>query len=156
MIRRPPRATRTDTLFPDTTLFRSAVRDPAVRKQLKKELAAGPQADWSNLVHASGGWQNVVLANAHNDRYRQFHGKNFAEIGKALGKDPADAAWDIWLAALPARAGALYFLMDDADIDLAMKQPWVSIGTDRSEEHTSELQSLMRISYAVFCLKKTN
>src|SRR3546814_1176854 len=135
MIRRPPRATRTDTLFPDTTLFRSAVRDPAVRKQLKKELAAGPQADWSNLVHASGGWQNVVLANAHNDRYRQFHGKNFAEIGKALGKDPADAAWDIWLAALPARAGALYFLMDDADI--------------RSEEHTSELQSLMRISYDV-------
>ncbi|MBB5705580.1 N-acyl-D-amino-acid deacylase family protein [Sphingopyxis panaciterrulae] len=108
----------------------AAVRDPAVRKQLKKELAAGPQADWSNLVHASGGWQNVVLANAHNDRYRQFHGKNFAEIGKALGKDPADAAWDIWLAALPARAGALYFLMDDADIDLAMKQPWVSIGTD--------------------------
>src|SRR3546814_3722750 len=78
----------------------------------------------------AGGWQNVVWANAHNDRYRQFPGKNFAEIGKALGKDPADAAWDIWLAALPARAGALYFLMDDADIDLAMKQPWVSIGTD--------------------------
>src|SRR3546814_13060482 len=78
----------------------------------------------------AGGWQNVVWANAHNDRYRQFPGKNFAEIGKALGKDPADAAWDIWLAALPARAGALYFLMDDADIDLAMKQPWVSIGTE--------------------------
>src|SRR3546814_12119487 len=48
----------------------AAVRDPAVRKQLKKELAAGPQADWSNLVHASGGWQNVVLANAHNARSR--------------------------------------------------------------------------------------
>ncbi|MFN4095857.1 MAG: N-acyl-D-amino-acid deacylase family protein [Sphingomonas sp.] len=110
----------------------AALRDPAVRAQLKKELAAGSQADWSNLVHASGGWSNVVLANAQNPKYAQFHGKNFAEIGKALGKDPADAAWDIWLDALPARAGALYFMMDEADIALAMKQPWVSFGTDAS------------------------
>lgn len=108
----------------------AALRDPTVRAQLKKELAAGPQPDWSNLVHASGGWQNVVLANSQNERYQRFHGKNFAEIGKELGQDPADVAWDIWLAALPSRAGALYFMMDDADIDLAMKQPWVSVGTD--------------------------
>ena len=108
----------------------AAVRDPTVRAQLKKELAAGSQADWSNLVHASGGWKNVVLANGQSEDYKRFHGQNFAEIGKMLGKDPADAAWDIWLGALPARATALYFMMDDADIDLAMKQPWVSIGTD--------------------------
>ncbi|RYY38706.1 MAG: D-aminoacylase, partial [Sphingomonadales bacterium] len=110
----------------------AALRDPAVRATLKQELAAGPQPDWSNLVHASGGWTNVVLANAQNPKYAQFHGKNFAEIGKAVGKDPADAAWDIWLDALPARAGALYFMMDEADIALAMKQPWVSVGTDAS------------------------
>lgn len=108
----------------------AAVRDPKVRAQLKKELAAGPQADWSNLVHASGGWKNVVLANGQSEQYRRFHGKNFAEIGKALGKHPADAAWDIWLGALPARATALYFMMDERDIALAMKQPWVSVGTD--------------------------
>jgi N-acyl-D-amino-acid deacylase len=110
----------------------AAVRDPRVRVQLKKELAAGPQPDWSNLVHASGGWKNVVLANGQTDEYRRFNGKDFAEIGKALGKDPADAAWDVWLGALPARATALYFMMDDRDIDLAMKQPWVSVGTDAS------------------------
>lgn len=110
----------------------AALRDPAVRAQLKKELAAGPQADWSNLVHASGGWKNVVLANGQAEQYKRFNGQNFADIGKALGKDPADAAWDIWLAALPARASALYFMMDDKDIDLAMKQPWVSVGTDAS------------------------
>lgn len=108
----------------------AALRDPAVRAKLKKELAAGSQPDWSNLVHASGGWTNVVLANGQNPKYTQFHGRNFAEIGKALGKDPADAAWDIWLDALPARATALYFMMDEADIALAMKQPWVSVGTD--------------------------
>lgn len=110
----------------------AALRDPAVRQQLKQELAAGPQADWSNLVHASGGWKNVVLANGQAEQYKRFNGRNFADIGKALGKDPADAAWDIWLAALPARASALYFMMDDKDIDLAMKQPWVSVGTDAS------------------------
>src|SRR3546814_6353357 len=47
----------------------AAVRDPAVRKHLTKELAAGPQADWSNLVHASGGWPNVVSANAQKARH---------------------------------------------------------------------------------------
>lgn len=108
----------------------AAVRDPAIRAKLKKELAAGPQSDWSNLVHASGGWKNVVLANAHSARYERFQGQNFAQIGKALGQDPADVAWDIWLGALPARASALYFMMDDRDIDLAMRQPWVSVGTD--------------------------
>jgi N-acyl-D-amino-acid deacylase len=108
----------------------AALRDPAVRAQLKKELAAGPQPDWSNLVHASGGWGNVVLANSYSEDYKRFHGKSFAQIGKELGKDPADAAWDIWLAALPARASALYFMMDEGDIDLAMRQPWVSVGTD--------------------------
>src|SRR3546814_3680264 len=76
MIRRPPRSTRTDTLFPYTTLFRSVVRALA----------------------------DYVLV---------------MRDGKVVEQGTADAIFD-----------------------------------DRSEEHTSELQSLMRISYAVFCLKK--
>ena len=113
--------------------FEAAVkqlRDPTVRAALKKELAAGPQPGWSNLVHASGGWGNVVLANSHNPKYAIYHGRTFAEIGKALGKDPADAAWDIMIEALPKRAMALYFMMDERDIELAMKRNWVSIGSD--------------------------
>src|SRR3546814_10019092 len=86
MIRRPPRSTRTDTLFPYTTLFRScgmAVIVPEVRRLLDAE--------------------------------------------SLLGEGPC---WD-------AARGVLWF-----------------VDIKRSEEHTSELQSLMRISYAVFCLKK--
>ena len=113
------------------------VRDPANRARYKKELAAGPQADWTNLVHAAGGWKNVRLASAHNPKYARFQGKDFVTIGKELGVDPADAAWDIWLAALPNRAGALYFLMDEADVTLAMKQPWVSVGSDAAATDTS-------------------
>src|SRR3546814_9705556 len=89
MIRRPPRSTRTDTLFPYTTLFRS-VRDARIE-----------------------------------------HGQI---VARAMGREA------------PAGAAALH-----ADGDLLA----VDHGFDqRSEEHTSELQSLMRISYAVFCLKK--
>src|SRR3546814_3942888 len=86
MIRRPPRSTRTDTLFPDTTLFRSA--------ELLAIRAAAADSGLKRLTQA--------------DLY-------------------------VTLEPCPMCAAAIGF---------------------RSEEHTSELQSLMRISYAVFCLKK--
>src|SRR3546814_2469665 len=90
MIRRPPRSTRTDTLFPYTTLFRSHV---------------------DALLHLPG---------------RRVH-----DLEPAVALDPVQ----------PWR-GARHEHLADAGV------------IDRSEEHTSELQSLMRISYAVFCLKK--
>src|SRR3546814_5888741 len=80
MIRRPPRSTRTDTLFPYTTLFRSLERHTA--------------------------------------------------------------------------SGRLRFTTDYTEIADWADVHFLALGTPRSEEHTSELQSLMRISYAVFCLKK--
>src|SRR3546814_4709104 len=86
MIRRPPRSTRTDTLFPYTTLFRSATAPPRVTNELDATLC--------------------------------------------------------WLSDKPLRQGARLLLKHGTRT------------TQRSEEHTSELQSLMRISYAVFCLKK--
>src|SRR3546814_6248515 len=97
MIRRPPRSTRTDTLFPYTTLFRSPQQ---VAAQLKAIFPSIDEADTAKRL-ASG------------------------------------------------RAGYLQrrVLPEDANKVQAM-------GELRSEEHTSELQSLMRISYAVFCLKK--
>src|SRR3546814_2381192 len=96
MIRRPPRSTRTDTLFPYTTLFRSL-------------LIATPPA---NL-----------------------------EFGRRLFDNRT--SW----AAIRDCAGDVDVLACDGAM------PVYAI-PDRSEEHTSELQSLMRISYAVFCLKK--
>src|SRR3546814_2307141 len=96
MIRRPPRSTRTDTLFPYTTLFRS--RDPVTRHR-----AAARERTLSARHRLAGQF-------AHRCRPRR------SDCRRAMG--------------FGGRA-----------------QP-------RSEEHTSELQSLMRISYAVFCLEK--
>src|SRR3546814_8874752 len=90
MIRRPPRSTRTDTLFPYTTLFRSSQHHARGRRLLSGQFDLSyfpglPVFKSTDLVH-------------------------WTQIGNAIDR--------------------------------------------RSEEHTSELQSLMRISYAVFCLKK--
>src|SRR3546814_7864853 len=101
MIRRPPRSTRTDTLFPYTTLFRSRL---ARVQQLAEHLDAG-----------------------HGGLHRR------------LQADDLDFLADLHNAALDT-AGHHGAAARDR----------------RSEEHTSELQSLMRISYAVFCLKKKN
>src|SRR3546814_7994690 len=94
MIRRPPRSTRTDTLFPYTTLFRSD------GEMFDRDGTPWPEAD-------------ITLV------------------------DLATYAWEGYNAQLSI-----------AYISL------ISTVNNRSEEHTSELQSLMRISYAVFCLKK--
>ena len=72
----------------------------------------------------------MVLANAYNPKYDTYRYKSLAFIGKALGKDPADVAWDIVLEAQPNRAMALFFMMDERDIETAMRQPWVWIGSD--------------------------
>src|SRR3546814_3492641 len=90
MLRRPPRSTRTDTLFPYTTLFRSQAIDDGAER----------------------------------------HGPIFGHILCAQHEDKAPPLFDT-----------------DRDVADEDRGP-------RSEEHTSELQSLMRISYAVFCLKK--
>src|SRR3546814_3421174 len=119
MIRRPPRSTRTDTLFPYTTLFRSVgfADQRAVDARQPFVLDFGAQALLDRVVGARAKVEIDQLAGA-------------------LAQAMADivARDDQILAAL--------ILAADDDMGV------------RSEEHTSELQSLMRISYAVFCLKK--
>src|SRR3546814_4482010 len=102
MIRRPPRSTRTDTLFPYTTLFRSP-------------LGIGLEEFWTNATAGRSGVRPMTQAPT-------------AEYPCKIGGEAPDFDYTLY--------------MDRKD--------------GRSEEHTSELQSLMRISYAVFCLKKKN
>src|SRR3546814_2686678 len=108
MIRRPPSSTRTDTLFPYTTLFRSAGQPP-----------------WLLLVGGKG--EEVRQADVVVQR--------------------------------PAQAGGVHpslldLLRDHHVVAEVLHAAAAVVLGHRSEEHTSELQSLMRISYAVFCLKK--
>src|SRR3546814_3372517 len=120
MIRRPPRSTRTDTLFPYTTLFRSDRAD-GVRQGCRRQ--APEQAD---------GQSRDIAGGDHIDRGRLSD----VRFGTLSGR------WSSSTASTPAPA--------------TMARPAWWTARARSEEHTSELQSLMRISYAVFCLKKKN
>src|SRR3546814_6090107 len=122
MIRRPPRSTRTDTLFPYTTLFRSEIgrgalqfprildQDHAIRclcyfgeESIGERCLAGARA---------AGNEDVGTICHRFSQHRRLKPRHDPVPGKIIERE------------------------------------------DRSEEHTSELQSLMRISYAVFCLKK--
>jgi N-acyl-D-amino-acid deacylase len=106
------------------------LQDPEIRVRLKREVASGSLPGWSNLVEASGGWEHVVLANAFNPKYDRYRYKSIDYIAKQLGQEPADVSWDIVLGAQPNRAMGLYFMMNEADIETALRWPWMSIGSD--------------------------
>src|SRR3546814_2508492 len=114
MIRRQPRSTRNDTLFPYTTLFRSVGDHRLAGHRLGRVAAQEHErvrlVEWRRRLHAE-----LLAVVGAEGQPRLRVGPRQRGVGGA-GEDGVDA--------------------------------------DRSEEHTSELQSLMRISYAVFCLKK--
>src|SRR3546814_4802402 len=133
MIRRPPRSTRTDTLFPYPTLFRSAAADRV--SILRGMIDAVFQA-------RSRTW---VLASSFTSHVGHFV---YAATLLELQRRGRLAAQEIGILPGPSQNGFLRQLFKARVLAAAPAD------TARSEEHTSELQSLMRISYAVFCLKK--
>ncbi|MFN2563429.1 MAG: amidohydrolase family protein [Gemmatimonadaceae bacterium] len=101
---------------------------PAVRERLKRELEAGSPG-WWNIVEAAGGWERVVLVNARNPANARHQNKNIAQIGRELGRDPADVAWDL-VAQGSGRVMAIYHMMSEQDIETALRFSWTSIGSD--------------------------
>lgn len=106
------------------------LKDPKVRVRLKAQLERDSADGWWNIVKASGGWQNVMLGAAYNEKYDKYQSQSLAAIAKELRLHPADLAWDILIQALPNRASALYFMMNEEDVRTGLKFPWVSIGSD--------------------------
>jgi N-acyl-D-aspartate/D-glutamate deacylase len=104
------------------------LEDPDVRVRLKKETQTGSPG-WWNLIEASGGWKHVILASTPNEEDRRFIGKSIAVIAEETGRDGPDTAYDLVLRGKD-RCGAIYFMMSEADIETAVKFPWVSLGSD--------------------------
>src|SRR3546814_2381799 len=137
MIRRPPRPTRTATLFPYTTLFRAPF---TIAKVLTAERH--PQADKLQVltVDAGDGEPKQVVCGAPNAR---------AGLVGVFGQPGAYVpGLDVTLKVAAIRG------IESRGMMCSKRELQLSDEHERSEEHTSELQSLMRISYAVFCLKK--
>src|SRR3546814_2446766 len=159
MIRRPPRSTRIDPLVPSTTLFRS---NAAKRGGAGVPLSHvshepydgyyGPDVDTADLLE-----QRLADPSSGLDAPAAILVETVQGEG---GLNAASPAWLGRIAALAKAHGAL-LIVDDIQAGCGRAGSFFSFegmgftpDIVRSEEHTSELQSLMRISYAVFCLKK--
>src|SRR3546814_7616774 len=135
MRRRPPRSTRTDTLFPYTTLFRSYL----VGKVVAKDLVA--EGTGEIIAAANTELTQVLLAKARESGIKILPTLFINDVDKGpyisttLNIDPSKTKLEALV--------EIYRMMRPGEPP-----------TKRSEEHTSELPSLMRISYAVFRLKK--
>ncbi len=108
--------------------LRARLRRSDVRERIKREHKTGSPG-WWNIIEAAGGWDGVVLASAQNPDNTRFEGKTLSEIGRTMGKDPADAAWDLMLAGR-GRVTAIYHMMSEQDVETALRFPWTSIGSD--------------------------
>src|SRR3546814_15769158 len=137
MIRPPPRSTRTDTLFPYTTLFRSFIQAPA-------RINATPPEPAQPLLHLRGVALDPAIDRRMVDRNAAFR-QHFLKVAIADR-----------IATIPAHRPQDHITLEMAPLEIRHRsvRPISAKHAQRSEEHTTGLQSLMRISYAVFCLKK--
>ena len=114
-----------------TDAFVARLKNPAIREQIRKEID-GTSGNFENLWRGAGGADGVMVVSVLNPAYRKYEGKTVAQIGKMENKDPLDAALDLVIADRD-NVGAVYFLMSENNVKLAMQQPWVSVGTDYGE-----------------------
>src|SRR3546814_9510409 len=152
MIRRPPRSNRTDTLVPYTTLFRS------ISRKLPVSTIAFNRARASILprpcCRATFSWKPSSTSMLWAAASRAIRSPT------PFDRDVVESVGDTVFLIGPADFRSEKLTALEAGVRLVLtSQASLSVSSfynlyDRSEEHTSELQSLMRISYAVFCLKK--
>src|SRR3546814_8130689 len=119
-------------------------------------------SDWSSDVCSSDLWQVGVLRNLGQLRQRsradparrRLHRAQERRIVIGIGHQPQPRQRVLALAAVEERGAAAEVVRHAQQLQRLLQRARLVVAAERSEEHTSELQSLMRITYAVFCLKK--
>jgi N-acyl-D-amino-acid deacylase len=122
-----------------TTRLVARLKDPKQRAAIRKEME-NTTPSWESRYQSAGTWQNVQLASIGRTRggtndpvspNRKYEGMRVAEAATQAGKDPFDFVFDL-LIDEGGSVGCVYFIIDEADLALAMKQPWVAVGSDGS------------------------
>src|SRR6266513_2174789 len=110
----------------DSLLIR--LRDPATRARLHREMLnpTGGEVFYS----AAGGADGILITGTFQDSLRYMQGKTVAQIAAARHRDPIETVFDIVLAEKGHRTDAVYAIMDEPDVQAAMKQWWVAVNTD--------------------------
>jgi N-acyl-D-amino-acid deacylase len=104
------------------------LKDPVERERIKKEMD-DPNASYENQWYGSGGPSGVMLSSVLSPELRKWEGMTLEQIGKAMGKDPRDAAMDLVIADR-AEASVIISIMHEDDVRTAMRHPLVSFDTD--------------------------
>src|SRR3546814_9110396 len=143
MIRRPPRSTRTSTLFPYTRLFRLPYGLAELGEHRGDSLPLAKPGRFQCAQH-----RHCPVPRRFEHRRRRGPGLGRADEGAIERGQVAAGSLEILLQPVDERCGRLVAREMARELGRDMARG------GRSEEHTSELQSLMRISYDVFCLKK--
>jgi N-acyl-D-amino-acid deacylase len=106
------------------------LKDPAMRARIRRELLT-PASAWDNEWQEIPGPEAVLITEVQNPKLVQFQGKRLAEIARAWNEDPIEALLDL-LVADDAYTDCAVFGMSEADITLALQQPWVAINNDNA------------------------
>jgi len=105
------------------------LNDPSLRDRIKRDMDDPNAKDWENQWYGSGGGAGVMISTVLDPALRKWEGKNLVEIGKAMGKDPRDAAMDLVIADR-GETSVIISIMREDDVRLALANPMISIGTD--------------------------
>jgi dihydroorotase/N-acyl-D-amino-acid deacylase len=112
-----------------TAKFVERLRDPATRERIKREIRAH-EPGWDDFYVHVGGGEGILVASVLDRSLAKYEGKRISEVAKMMGKaDDLDALMDL-VVADNGQTGAIYFLMTEDEVKLAMKRPWVSVGSD--------------------------
>ena len=106
----------------------SRLKDSAQRERAKKEMDQ-PAVAWQNQWRGSGGPSGVLLIQVLNPELKRYEGMTLEEIGRAMNKDPKDAAMDIAIADR-GNSAVVISIMDEADVRAAVSNPIVTFGSD--------------------------
>ncbi len=107
--------------------FFDTLRDPAMRRRIKEEVLH-PSGDWEALG-SDAGPEGIMPVGMQHPTLRQYVGKRLDEIARERGQDWIDAAIDLLLTE-ERNIFTIYFVMDEENVRLALRQPWIKIATD--------------------------
>jgi dihydroorotase/N-acyl-D-amino-acid deacylase len=139
----------------DTMIAR--LQDPVQRERIKREMD-DPNAPYENQWYGSGGGAGVMVSSVLNPELRKYEGMTLADIGKAMGKDPRDAAMDLVIADR-AETSCIIAIMDEDDVRTALRHPLISFDTDsggcRSRNHIRARGEPSRAFSAATCATRS-
>jgi dihydroorotase/N-acyl-D-amino-acid deacylase len=122
----------------DGRLFQN-LADPATRQRMRAEIERQSE-DWENLCTLSTP-ENVLVLGLNRPEHREFVGMRLSEIARLQGRDWIETAFELVLTERQ-RVGSIYFMMDEANVQLQMQQPWIKFSTDAGGHDPATAQAL--------------